>query len=82
MFCSKVDRGLFFKLTGEVPVQQEAILRIFLIGLSKSLPINGEDCLTIADTIIKRAAGLHSLASKEFPILFADKVYKITLRWA
>ena len=67
------DRGLFFKLTSEVPVQQEAVLRIFLIGLSKDLPLNGQDCLTIVETLIKRAAGLHNLASKEFPILSCDK---------
>eukprot|EP00092_Neocalanus_flemingeri_P015764 GFUD01017066.1.p1 GENE.GFUD01017066.1~~GFUD01017066.1.p1 ORF type:complete len:2079 (+),score=577.03 GFUD01017066.1:73-6309(+) len=67
------DRGLFFKLTSEVPVQQEAVLRIFLIGLSKTLPLNGQDCLTIVETLIKRAAGLHTLASKDFPILSCDK---------
>jgi len=70
---SEGDRGLFFKLTSEVPVQQEAVLRIFLIGLSKTLPLNGQDCLTIVETLIKRAAGLHSLASKDFPILSCDK---------
>ena len=48
------DRPLFFKLTAEVPVQQETLLRIFLIGMSKSLPLNGQDCLTIAETLINR----------------------------
>ena len=36
------DRPLFFKLTAEVPVQQETLLRIFLIGMAKSLPLNGQ----------------------------------------
>ena len=35
-----------------------------------------QDTLTIAETMIKRAASLHSLASKEFPILHSDKVTK------
>ena len=72
-FPSEADRPLVFKLTAEVPVQQETLLRIFLIGMSKSLPTNGQDCLTIAETLINRAAGLHVLAGKEFPILSCDK---------
>ena len=67
------DRGLFFKLTSEVPLQQETILRIFLIGLSKAHPVIGQDCLTIAHELMKRAAGLHNLASKDFPVLYSDK---------
>ena len=56
-FPLETDRALFFKLTAEVPVQQETLLRIFLIGMSKTLALNGQDCLTIAETLIKRAAG-------------------------
>jgi hypothetical protein len=58
-------------------VHEDTILRIFLIGLHKNLPLNGQDCLTIAETMIKRAAGLHALASKDFPILYreADPFY-------
>ena len=56
-FPLESDRALFFKLTAEVPVQQETLLRIFLIGMSKTLALNGQDCPTIAETLIKRAAG-------------------------
>ena len=35
--------------------------------------IFGQDCLTIAETLITRAAGLHLLASKDFPVLSCDK---------
>ena len=52
---------------------QDTMLRIFMVGLSRTLPLNGQDCLTIVETLIKRAAGLHSLASKEFPILSCTK---------
>ena len=69
----ETDRGLFFKITSEVPVHEDTILRIFLIGLHKTLPLNGQDTLTIAETMIKRAAGLHTLVSKEFPILHSEK---------
>ena len=41
--------------------------------LQKSLALNGQDCLTIAETLIRRAASLHQLASKEFPILESNK---------
>jgi len=69
----EADRALFFKLTSEIPVQQETVLRIFLIGLQKNLPLNGQDCLTLAETIIKRAASLHPLAGPEFQILYSNK---------
>ena len=32
-FPFEADRPIFFKLTSEVPVQQETLLRIFLIGM-------------------------------------------------
>ena len=54
-------------------MQQETLLRIFLIGMAKTLPLNGQDCLTISENLIKRAAGLHVLATKDFPILSCDK---------
>ena len=41
--------------------------------MHKTQPLNGQDCLTIAETMIKRAAALHTLAAKEFPILHSDK---------
>ena len=41
--------------------------------MQSTLPLNGQDCLTIAETLIKRAAGLHNLASNDFPILTCDK---------
>ena len=44
-----------------------------MIGMSSTLPLNGQDCLTIAETLIKRAAGLHNLACNDFPILVCDK---------
>ena len=69
----ETDRPLYFKLTSEVPVQQETFLRIFLIGLSKTHPVIGQDCLTIAETVMKRAAGLQALATQDFPVLHSDK---------
>ena len=47
------DRPLFFKLTAEVPVQQETLLRIFLIGMAKSLPLNGQVGMEILENIQK-----------------------------
>ena len=41
--------------------------------MQSTLPLNGQDCLTIAETLIKRAAGLHNLAGNDFPILNCDK---------
>ena len=42
-------------------------------GMSNTLPLNGQDCLTIGETLIKRAAGLHSLAGNDLPILACQK---------
>ena len=47
------DRPLFFKLTAEVPVQQETLLRIFLIGMAKSLPLNDKVGMEILENIQK-----------------------------
>ena len=41
--------------------------------MHSTLPLNGQDCLTIAETLIKRAAGLHNLAGNDFPILVCDE---------
>ena len=42
-----------------MPVEQETLLRIFLIGMSSTLPLNGQDCLTIAETLIKRSGSMN-----------------------
>ena len=41
--------------------------------MSGPLPLNGQDCLTIGETLIKRAAGLHNLAGNDLPILACHK---------
>ena len=56
----EADRGLYFKLTSEVPMQQE----IFLIELGKTHPVIGQDFLTIAETVMKRDAGLQAQAAQ------------------
>ncbi len=56
----------------EVPLQQEALTHLFLIGISKSNPLNGREVIDLAEILIRRAAALHALDSEDFRVLRAD----------
>ncbi|XP_067009610.2 integrator complex subunit 1 [Anabrus simplex] len=70
------DRNLMLRLASEVPVLQHALIRIFLIGLSKEHPLAPPDTLELADQLLKRAA---ALPSEGFPLLQMDKLEIIDL---
>ena len=72
----EADKGLTF----EDPVQQEAVLRISLIGLSKAHPVIGQDCFALGKTPMKRVSEsamdrcLHTLAAKKgFPVPYSSE---------
>ncbi|XP_059480068.1 integrator complex subunit 1 [Neocloeon triangulifer] len=64
------DRGTMYRLASEVPVFQNTLLRLNIIGLSKEHPISCADLLDIEERIIKRAA---SIASEQLNPLLMDK---------
>ncbi|XP_072029946.1 integrator complex subunit 1-like isoform X2 [Amphiura filiformis] len=71
-YCSKdnwppeSDRGLLLSLLSEVPVQEDTLMRILVIGLSKELPLTAGESLDLADKLVKRAAVLYA---EDFPVL-------------
>ena len=48
------DRGLCFKATLEIPLLQESLLSILVIGISKSHPLNGRDAVDLVKNVIYR----------------------------
>lgn len=71
------ERHIYFKATSEIPLLQESLIRIILIGLSKTHPLNGRDSMDLAEMLTKRAAALHFLQTEDFQVLYADKVNDI-----
>lgn len=52
------------RLVSEVPVQEDTLLRVMIIGLgNKEFGISAMDALELADQLIRRAAMLHTEGS-------------------
>ncbi|RVE69742.1 hypothetical protein OJAV_G00080860 [Oryzias javanicus] len=54
------DRNFFLRLCSEVPLLEDTLMRILVIGLSRDLPLGPADAMELADHLVKRAAGVHS----------------------
>ena len=61
-------RNLYMKATSEIPLLQDTLCHIFVIGLSKQHPINGRDIIDLVECLTKRSAGLHPLISDDFQV--------------
>ena len=80
LFClvgwpDEASRNLYIKATQEIPLLQDTLCHIFVIGISKQHPINGRDIIDLVDVLVKRAAGLHPLIADDFQVL----IFKIIL---
>ncbi|XP_046407555.1 integrator complex subunit 1 [Ischnura elegans] len=82
------DRPLMQRLAAEVPVLQNTLIRIFVIGLSKEHPLSAPDTLELGDQLVKRAAALAAandmspctnLPHPPYTMLYADKLEIIDL---
>ena len=71
----EASRNLYVKATSEIPLLQDTLCHIFVIGISKQHPINGRDIIDMVEILVKRAAGLHLLIADDFQVQF-----KFTLR--
>lgn len=58
MFFSPLS--FFLRLCSEVPLLEDTLMRILVIGLSRDLPLGPADAMELADHLVKRAAGVHS----------------------
>ena len=56
------------KATSEIPLLQDTLCHLFVIGISKQYPINGRDVIDLIDFLVKRAAGLHPLIADDFQV--------------
>uniref|UniRef100_A0A3B3QNR6 Integrator complex subunit 1 n=1 Tax=Paramormyrops kingsleyae TaxID=1676925 RepID=A0A3B3QNR6_9TELE len=54
------DRNFFLRLCSEVPLLEDTLMRILVIGLSRELPLGPADAMELADHLVKRAAGVQS----------------------
>lgn len=53
LFCST-----FLHLATNVPVLEDTLMRVLVIGLSRELPLGQVDAVELADQLVKRAASL------------------------
>lgn len=63
------ERTLLMRLVAEIPVQQESILCIILIGITKEIPFKVPETMEVLEQVIRRSAGLRI---SEYPPLHAD----------
>lgn len=61
--------SFFLRLCSEVPLLEDTLMRILVIGLSRDLPLGPADAMELADHLVKRAAGVQSDGS-ESPIFY------------
>lgn len=52
--------SFFLRLCSEVPLLEDTLMRILVIGLSRDLPLGPADAMELADHLVKRAAGAQS----------------------
>eukprot|EP00095_Tigriopus_kingsejongensis_P007538 snap_masked-scaffold104_size368486-processed-gene-0.6 protein:Tk07538 transcript:snap_masked-scaffold104_size368486-processed-gene-0.6-mRNA-1 annotation:"isoform cra_c" len=71
------DRHIYFKAITEIPLLQDTLLRLLLIGRNKTLPLNARDIIDIAEMLVKRAASLNHMSSEDFAVLQSDKPAEI-----
>ncbi|XP_061404832.1 integrator complex subunit 1 [Lethenteron reissneri] len=54
------DRNFFLRLCSEVPLLEDTLMRILVMGLSRDLPLGPADAMELADHLVKRAAGVQA----------------------
>jgi integrator complex subunit 1 len=69
---SESDRVLMFRLCSEVPVLQNTLVRLAVMGISKEHPISCPDVLDLMDRIIRRAASIQNEGAGSLVIEKAD----------
>lgn len=57
---SVVSCSFFLRLCSEVPILEDTLMRILVIGLSRDLPLGPADAMELADHLVKRAAAVQA----------------------
>ena len=64
------------RLVSEVPVQEDTLMRVMIIGLTRELGVNAADALELADQLIRRAAMLSNEGIKD-PRIYGHTLFSI-----
>lgn len=70
------ERALLLRLIAEIPLNQDTILYLALIGINKEIPMKIPDTMDVIEQVIRRASGLKI---NDYPALHADKLEIIEL---
>ncbi|PIK57572.1 Integrator complex subunit 1 [Apostichopus japonicus] len=82
-YCSKDnwppenDRSLLMSLLSEVPVEEDSLIRILIMGLTREIHLNPGDAIDLVDKMVKRAAVLHTDDTDSFPVLRIERLQLI-----
>lgn len=55
-----VTCSFFLRLCSEVPILEDTLMRVLVIGLSRELPLGPADAMELADHLVKRAAAVQA----------------------
>lgn len=70
------ERALLLRLVSEIPLHQDTILFLALIGIKKDIPVKIPDAIEIIEQVIRRSASLRII---DYPSLHADNLKIIDL---
>ncbi|XP_059835761.1 integrator complex subunit 1 [Hypanus sabinus] len=68
------DRNFFLRLCSEVPLLEDTLMRILVIGLSRDLALGPADAMELADHLVKRAA---LVQADDLEVLHVERVQLI-----
>ncbi|XP_041085544.1 integrator complex subunit 1-like isoform X1 [Polyodon spathula] len=71
------DRNFFLRLCSEVPLLEDTLMRILVIGLSRDLPLGPADAMELADHLVKRAAAVQSDGTRDLDVLRVERIQLI-----
>lgn len=70
------ERALLLRLVSEIPLHQDTIFYLALIGIKKEIPVKIPDAMEIIEQVIRRSASLRII---DYPALEANKLEIIDL---
>ncbi|XP_002435477.4 integrator complex subunit 1 [Ixodes scapularis] len=65
------DRPLMLRLASDVPVLEDTLFRILVIGMSKEHPLNPSDALELVEQLVRRASAIYKEDSH--PVLVVER---------
>ncbi|RWS07795.1 Integrator complex subunit 1-like protein [Dinothrombium tinctorium] len=75
------ERNFMLRLVTEVPLQEDTLMRLLNMGLSKDHPITPQEAIELSDTLIKRAASIFDGDfSSSGLVIKSEDVFKLLLK--